>query len=96
MLALAGARDVASIDRWLAAHRRGGQLRLAVRALRSFAAADHAQAGMLFGAVVPRIGELGGSGAQNELFAALRDEAWRRHGAQLERDDGPPPSLRAA
>jgi hypothetical protein len=96
VLALAGAGEVAAIDQWLASDTTGGPLRLVVRAIRSFAVADYARAGMLLGTVMPHLAELGGSAGQNDLFEQLRSEAWRRHRQPLEQDDGPPPSLRAA
>lgn len=77
LLALAGAGDVAGIDRWLklrAGNKSPQPERLVERmaaALRSYVIGDYRRASAVFRDIVPRLGQVGGSRAQNELFSAL-------------------------
>lgn len=76
VLALAGARDVEGLDRWLGVRRRSLDPRTELlfelaRGLRAFAAAEYALAAALLTPVVRRTGELGGSHAQNLLFVEV-------------------------
>ena len=86
LLALAGAGDLTSLDRWLqrqppAARSRSEVLvgRMAV-ALRAYTAGDYGQATTVLANVVPYIAEVGGSRAQNQLFKQL-EQASRRKAA---------------
>jgi hypothetical protein len=84
LLAFAGAGDLDSIDRWLARPRSDElpvRRRLVVRmaeALRAYAAGDYRNAGWLLDETVPRLAEVGGSRAQNELFADIEKACWQR------------------
>lgn len=82
LLALAGARDTSTIDRWLDGQYRKPRtpqrrflLRLAW-GLRTFANRDFSPSARLL-AGGPEVAALGGSGAQNELFDDLRSRAAR-------------------
>jgi hypothetical protein len=84
LLALAGAGDIESLDRWLQrrapiARSRSEYLvaQMAV-ALRAYVAGDHQQAAMVLASVVPFLSEVGGSRAQNQLFEQIERESWRR------------------
>lgn len=83
VLALAGARDVVAIDRWLdsryalADSERERFLLQMAWALRTFANRDWVPCLTLL-ASVEKISQLGGSRAQNELFGDLRRSAARR------------------
>ncbi len=87
LLALAGARDIESLDRWLAS--RGGRIesrieRLVTKmgeGLRAYACADYQRASDALAEVVPNMIEIGGSRAQNELFADILGVAQRMVGA---------------
>jgi hypothetical protein len=85
LLALAGAGDVASIDRWLVSARvrdaADKALRDAGLALRKVALRHWSSAARALEAVIPRLGLIGGSHAQNQLFAAIRDHAVRSSAA---------------
>lgn len=77
LLALAGARDVESLDQWLrstkpAARSRSRALlgRMAI-ALRAYVTHDYGRAARVLATVVPSIGEIGGSREQNQLFKDL-------------------------
>ncbi len=83
LLALAGAGDIASLDQWLQgraplARSRSEALvaRMAV-ALRAYAAGEFESAATVLTNVVPYIGAIGGSRAQNQLFAQLTQAARR-------------------
>lgn len=87
LLALAGAGDLASLDKWLANHRQDRQspsnaiiLRMG-RGLRAFAARDHSLAIAMLAEGVPGVPVLGGSHGQNLLFGAILLEARRRAGS---------------
>jgi len=83
LLALAGARDVESLERWLASReRRSLSLvdRLVTRmgeGMLAYAAGDYRLASSVLGKVVPRISTIGGSRAQNELFVQIERTAVR-------------------
>lgn len=76
LLALAGARDVANLDRWLAA--RGSSTRSVDNllttlgeGLRAYVVGDYTHAANALSEVVPNMAEIGGSRAQNELFVEI-------------------------
>lgn len=75
LLAIAGARDVATLDQWLASFEpqdsRGNTLRAMGFGLRCFANADYDLAASAFTSALPRLSAVGGSRAQNELFHQL-------------------------
>lgn len=76
VLALAGTGDVGALDRWIA--RAGSPDPLVARwahGLRSLARGDHETAAAELSEVVAGVDDLGGSRAQNQLFAAIRDHA---------------------
>jgi len=83
LLALAGARDVETLEQWLRIKRHGTDdrtrllARLAV-GLRALAASEYAQAAAVLDGEVARISELGGSHAQNLLFREIAAYCWRR------------------
>jgi len=75
LLALAGARDTATIDRWLR-HRRGATPDVVVgfgTALRDYTLRTYRRAADRLRELVPEIPSIGGSGAQNSLFGEIRD-----------------------
>ncbi len=87
VLALAGAGDLDNLDRWLTgrassepSRRRRLVARMAV-GLRAYAAGDFQHAGWVLGDTVPHLAEVGGSRAQNEMFADIERAAWRQAGA---------------
>jgi hypothetical protein len=89
LLALAGAGDLVSLDQWLqrqvpVARSRGCALvaRMAV-ALRAYAAEDFELAASVLASAVPYIAEVGGSRAQNQLFAQLAQAAHHRARANV-------------
>lgn len=76
-LALAGARDVAALDAWLA-HRNTGEagvLLLLGRGLRAFAAGDEWEAARWLSRARPKLADLGGSWAQRTLFERIASGA---------------------
>jgi len=81
LLALAGAGDLASIDRWLIdapsldGSDAGSLLWSMAHGLREYAAGAYAQAALHFEEAVPRIALIGGSRAQNTLFERLHESA---------------------
>jgi hypothetical protein len=82
LLALAGAGDVAGLDHWLrsrsASHDLSNDLLTQMGVgLRAFAVSEHELAAVVLGAAVPKVAELGGSRAQNQLFAHLAQHSWR-------------------
>ena len=87
LLALAGAGDVASLDKWLGDHEqdRHSPSKATVlwmgRGLRAFAARDYPQAVTMLAEGVPGVSVLGGSYAQNQLFDGIHLEARRRAGS---------------
>jgi hypothetical protein len=83
LLALAGARDIETLDQWLRVKRfcrdeRTKMLRQLVVGLRAFAATDYALAASVLDGVVAEIGKLGGSHAQNLLFEEIAAYCWNR------------------
>jgi hypothetical protein len=83
ILALAGAGDVRTLDRWINTRPQGTSsdedkllTQLAI-GLRAFAATDYRLAAGVLHSSVPRVSQLGGSRAQNELFRAISDLSWR-------------------
>ncbi len=82
LLALAGARDLETLDEWLRIKRhckdeRTQLLARLVVGLRAFAASDFAIAASVLDEVVARISELGGSHAQNLLFEEIAAYCWQ-------------------
>lgn len=84
VLALAGAGDIDSIDRWLnsmePSARQGNPLilRTVALALRAYATRAYNRAAELLDAVLPQLHRIGGSREQNRLFEAIADECRRR------------------
>ena len=83
LLALAGARDIEALDQWLRVKRfctdeRTKLLAQLAVGLRAFAASDYALAASVLDSAVARISELGGSHAQNQLFADITRHCWNR------------------
>jgi len=83
LLALAGARDLESLERWLASREtRSRSLvdRLVTRTgegLLAYASGDYRLASSALGEVAPNISMIGGSRAQNELFVQIARTAGR-------------------
>lgn len=82
LMALSGAADLDSLDAWLLklgssepSRRRRLVARMAV-GLRAYAAGDYQHAGWVFADVAPHLSDVGGSRAQNELFADIENAAW--------------------
>ena len=83
LLALAGARDIETLDQWLRIKRfcKDARTKLLARlvvGLRAFAAADYMLAASVLDTVVARISELGCSHAQNLLFQQIAHHCWER------------------
>lgn len=83
LLAVAGAGDADTLDRWIATAPQGSSrheeqllVRLAV-GLRAFTAARHRLAAAVFASSASKVWQLGGSHAQNELFAAISHRCWQ-------------------
>ena len=98
LLVLAGAGDLASLDRWLQTHAPRTDscndalvVRVAV-ALRAYTACEYGQAASGLAHVTPYISEVGGSRGQNELFKQLAQAARRKASA----GDSLPVYLKAA
>ena len=83
ILALAGAGDVQTLDRWIETRPQGSSCygeQLLVRltiGLRAFTAADYQLAAGVFASSASKVSQLGGSHAQNELFQAISDLSWQ-------------------
>ena len=81
LLALAGAGDIKSLDNWLQGNsaevrsKSWAVLRSVGLALRAYVTGAFIQSALIFSEVVPRIAEVGGSSAQNQLFTQFRDVA---------------------
>jgi hypothetical protein len=78
LLAFAGAGDIGSIASYLRSGHRSSHaslLALFARSLRAYALGDFERAYAGLSEVAPCAGELGGSRAQNELFASIQDAA---------------------
>ena len=88
LLAFAGAGDASSIERWLSSRKPVDSLpsdhiltRMA-EGLSAFARRDYGGAAQALASVAPRVSQLGGSRAQNELFTFIcHDARWRAEGA---------------
>jgi hypothetical protein len=83
LLALAGARDIETLDEWLRSKRhckdaRTKLLAELVEGLRAFAASDYARAASVLNGVIARVSELGGSHAQNLLFKDIAEHCWQQ------------------
>jgi hypothetical protein len=83
LLALAGARDVEALDQWLRIKRQCQDphtelLARLVVGLRAFAACDYELGASVLDAVVLRVSDLGGSHAQNQLFAEIAELCWEK------------------
>lgn len=86
LLALAGARDVETLDHWLRIKRFRQDERTILlvelgRGLHAYAASDYALAAFTLHEAVDRVSELGGSHAQNLLFQEIAEHCARQ--AQL-------------
>jgi len=77
LLALAGAGDVAGLDRWHDRQTSAPRTRAralverVARGLRAYAVADYGQCAAILGPAVPCLGEVGGSRGQNRLFRQI-------------------------
>lgn len=86
LLALAGAGDITSIERWLNTRpaNRGSKPERLVRqmavALKAYAARSYLHAASLLQNVVPQLSLAGGSHAQNLLFRQLLESCWHQLG----------------
>lgn len=86
LLALAGARDVASIDEWLKLRptrwlsRKERLVKQMALSLRAYAAGSYRQAATQMHRVVPKLSQVGGSRAQNLLFRQLEQWCWDKVG----------------
>jgi hypothetical protein len=84
VLAMAGAGDLPNLNRWLQVRHdraRTSADRLVIevgRAMRSYALGDFLEAAIGLETAVPEIHDIGGSRAQNELFAAIAANSWVR------------------
>jgi hypothetical protein len=88
LLVLAGARDVESLDRWLATRgdreSRLDQLVTQIgEGLRAHVFGDYRRAADALSEVLPSLGEIGGSRAQNELFVDIANVCRRLSAATL-------------
>ncbi len=84
LLALAGARDVGSLDKWLAqqtqktvSRAEAVVIRIA-KGLKSYVEGSYDDAATQLANAVPQVAKVGGSRAQNELFTKLHEAASRR------------------
>ncbi|UCH48543.1 MAG: hypothetical protein JSU95_01620 [Betaproteobacteria bacterium] len=90
LLALAGAKDLDSLDMWIRnqTSRNASSVEALVariaRALRAYVSGKYHEAAVEFSAALPHVFELGGSRAQNDLFTELRDSARRRAKAEYD------------
>jgi hypothetical protein len=90
LLALAGAGDASSLNRWRSSAARddsslcGHVLTRMADGLCAFAAQDYSRAAVTLAATAPRVSRLGGSRAQNQLFELISQEArWRAEGTSV-------------
>lgn len=90
ILALAGARDIDALDRWIEDVPQGSRpdeqpllVQLAI-GLRAFALEDYRLAAVILTSSVPRVSKLGGSHAQNQLLHAISDLSWQRANERLD------------
>jgi len=90
LLALAGAGDASSINRWHSTRARDVSslsdhiLNRMAEGLGAFAAHDYSRAAVTLAAAAPQVSRLGGSRAQNELFELISQEArWRIEGTSV-------------
>ena len=83
LLALAGAQDFVNLERWLQRRRFSASSRSEAivfriaTALRALINGSYETAATTFESVMPYVGEIGGSRAQNDLFRQLRESAQR-------------------
>lgn len=90
ILALAGAGDIRALDEWIEAEPRssrcGGQALLVQLAigLRAFALGDYRLAAVVLASSVPRVPQLGGSHAQNQLLREISDLSWQHANERLD------------
>lgn len=89
LLALAGAGDRNVLEVWLWSRQARNHTTLLGfgRACLAIVEEDWGTAASELGAVMPRIRELGGSAAQNELFSAIYEDCCRRALSQMPRDE---------
>jgi hypothetical protein len=90
LLALAGAGDASSINRWRSTRARGVSslsdhiLTRMAEGLGAFATQDYSRAAVTLAAMAPQVSRLGGSRAQNQLFELISQEArWRAEGTSV-------------
>lgn len=91
LLALAGAGDLESLDRWLRSHAlhervEDAVLRNLAVGLRAFASEDYETASLFLDRAVPRVSLLGGSRAQNALFERIGDLSRHRKPVRSSRE----------
>ncbi len=83
LLALAGAHDSESLEGWIQEHRLSTSSRpeatvfRIATALHAFIGRNYKEAALAFESVLPYVSHIGGSRAQNELFAQLQQSAYR-------------------
>lgn len=86
LLALAGAGDASGIDQWLMSRpseSRSPRERLVEQkalSLRAYAAGSYRQAAIMLQRIAPKLSQVGGSRAQNLLFAQLEQWCWDKVG----------------
>ena len=83
LLALAGAADVESLDRWLRSRRPTDDPKAKLLAqmgvgLRAVAEGDYELAAVVLSATAPKVSKLRGSHAQNQLFEQIATSCWER------------------
>lgn len=87
LLALAGAGDLASLDRWLRRTKFSPRLRAealvcrVASGLRAYVVGDFGRCAAMLATAVPYLGEVGGSRAQNQLFSQLEEVSRAKAGA---------------
>jgi len=86
ILALAGAGDADSIDKWIEhktqtgeSHSEAPVIRIA-RGLRAYITGSYAHAAQELHGIAAQFSKIGGSRAQNELFSRLQESACRKAG----------------
>ena len=82
LLALAGAGDTGALEAWLSdraatGHQGEHVVRRLAMALRAYVGGAFHQAAQLLESLLPRFGDVGGSQAQNALFADIASSSWR-------------------
>lgn len=86
LLALAGAGDITSMERWIhtypanAPSQRERLVRQMAVALKAYVARSYRHAAAVMQNVVPQLSQVGGSRAQNQLFRQLEESCWNELG----------------